>query len=42
MENKPDTKPKATYNSKTQNDEFILELIDLNDGLDLKKSGDRE
>jgi hypothetical protein len=32
---------KATYD-ESQNDRFILELVDLNEGLDLKKLDDRE
>ena len=44
MENKPDEKSKEnkSYNAKSQNDEFILNLVDLNAGMDLKKSDDRE
>lgn len=41
MENKSRKISKATYD-ESQNDEFILDLIDLNAGLDLKKSDDRE
>lgn len=41
MENKSKTKHKATYD-ESQNDKFILELVDVNDGLDLKKFDDRE
>ncbi len=42
MENKTVVKPKADKNALSQNDEFILNLVDLNAGMDLKKPNDRE
>jgi len=40
MKNK--SKPiKAAYD-ESQNDKFIIELVDVNEGLDLKKFDDRE
>jgi len=41
MKNKPKTVNKVTYD-ESQNDKFIIELVDVNDGLDLKKFDDRE
>jgi hypothetical protein len=41
MTNKPKTMKKASYD-ESENDKFILELVDLNEGLDLKKLDDRE
>jgi hypothetical protein len=41
MGNKPKIMKKANYD-ESQNDKFIIELVDLNEGLDLKKLDDRE
>lgn len=41
MENKPKMKKKSTYD-ESQNDKFILELVDLNASFDVKKQDDRE
>jgi hypothetical protein len=46
MKDKSKIVNKATYEKtsydESQNDYFILEQIDVNDGLDLKKLNDRE
>ncbi|MDD5699910.1 MAG: hypothetical protein PHH00_01810 [Candidatus Nanoarchaeia archaeon] len=42
MENKAHAKSKSRDYDESQNDEFILNLVDLNATLDLKKSDDRE
>ena len=44
MKDKSKTSNKAskTAYDESQNDYFILEQIDVNDGLDLKKLNDRE
>ena len=41
MKNKSKDANKMAYD-ESQNDYFILEQIDVNDGLDLKKLNDRE
>jgi hypothetical protein len=41
MEN-PKIINKTDKNDKPQEDQFILDLVDLNDTLDLRKSNDRE
>ena len=41
MENKPDAKHKTIKNERSQNDEFILNLVDVNASFDLKDSGDK-
>jgi hypothetical protein len=41
MKDKPKAMNKATYD-ESQDDKFIIDLVDLNDGLDLKKFDDRE
>jgi len=42
MENKTSSKDKSRNYDESKNDEFILNLVDLNDSLDLRKSNDRE
>ncbi len=42
MKNKPIVKNKENTSDNSQDDNFILELVDLNAGLDLTKSNDRE
>lgn len=41
MENKPVTKQKTEKDHQYQEDEFILNLIDLNAGFDLKEPNGR-
>jgi len=42
MENKSKAKKASATYDESQNDKFLLELVDLNAGLDLKKLDDRE
>ena len=42
MENKTPSKVKSKNFDESINDELILNLVDLNDSLDLRKSNDRE
>lgn len=42
MENKASPKSKSKNYDESRNDEFILNLIDLNDSFDLKDSNEGE
>lgn len=42
MENKSEIKPKTEKPNQYSHDDFVLNLIDVNDSFDLKDSGDKD